>query len=295
MSLAELAEHPFRRVSALAELCELLAERSARYEETVLLAGGTDWIVERHMAPTAEEGARAYPLVVDVTRLPELRGIEIEGDRVTLGAATTFLEIRRHPLLALRAPLLAAMSREVGAVQIQARGTVGGNLATASPAADGVTALAALDAEVVLASVRGERSVPLASYFTGYKRSVRAADELIRAVTFALPAEGAITYWRKVGTRAAQAISKVALAAVAEKREGRLIRVGFGMASVAPTVALLPTVRALLLNVLPRTVTEEELDGATLADVAPIDDIRSTGAYRRHVACALVREFVKRV
>lgn len=295
MSLAELAEHPFERASSLDALCRLLHERSGRGEETILLAGGTDWIVERHMAPVGN-GGRPLPLVVDVSPLAELRGIAIDGETARLGAATTYLELRRHPALTARAPLLGAMAREVGAIQIQARGTLGGNLATASPAADGVAALTALDADVVLRSVRGERSVPLASYYLGYKRSVRAADEVIVRVDFRLPKkDGAFAYWRKVGTRQAQSISKVALAGVVELQDGRIARVGLGMASVAPTTVFLPSVRALALGAPPAALTDETLDRATLADISTIDDIRSTAAYRRHVACALVRELFRQL
>jgi CO/xanthine dehydrogenase FAD-binding subunit len=183
------------------------------------------------------------------------------------------------------------MAREVGAVQIQARGTLGGNLATGSPAADGVAALAALDADVVLLSMRGERRVALRDFYTGYRKTVRSADELILRVELELPKEAPVSYWRKVGTRSAQAISKVALAAVAEVSGGRVTRAGLGMASVAPTIAFLPAVRALLLSRPLASISDTDLDAATDAGVSPIDDVRSTGAYRRHVARALVRRF----
>jgi len=290
MSLPELLEYEYTRPPDLAALCALLAERADRGDETVLLAGGTDFFVELHIAPVAD-GGTLRPLVADVSRLDELRAIEIDGAAARIGAAATYAEIRRHPALAERAPILGAMAREVGAIQIQARGTLGGNLATGSPAADGVAALAALDADVVLRSARGERKVPVGAFYTGYRRTVRANDELILRVELALPASGAVNYWRKVGTRSAQAISKVALAAVGEIARGRATRIGLGMASVAPTIAFLPTVRALLLSRPLAEIVDAELDSATDADVAPIDDIRSTAAYRRHVARVLVRRF----
>ncbi|MEI8335191.1 MAG: FAD binding domain-containing protein, partial [Chloroflexota bacterium] len=211
----------------------------------------------------------------------------------------TFLEIARSPVVEHRVPLLGSAFRDVGAVQIQARGTLGGNLATASPAADGVAALAALDATLVLASVRGTRRVPLAAFYTGYKRSLRASDEAIVRIEIELPPRGARWSWRKVGTRRAQSISKVALAAVAELDGtgpgARVGRIGLGMASVAPTVTFLDAVRSLVLG---RTllslasVPAAELDAAVDAGISPIDDIRSTAAYRRHVARALVRTFL---
>ncbi len=289
MSVAELPLADFATPRSLGALLVLMSERAAHGEPTVLLAGGTDWYVERHVAPLSGDGAR--PFVADVSRLPELRTIAAQGDVLRVGAAATFLEIRRHPVVAARVPLLAAMAADVGALQIQARGTLGGNLATGSPAADGVCALAALDATVVLASVRGERRVPLARFYAGYRKTVREADEAIVAVEVATPREGARWVWRKVGTRLAQAISKVALAGVAELADGRLTRLGLGMASVTPTVALLPSVRALGLSREVASIGEDELDAAVQADIAPIDDVRSTAAYRRHVAGALVRRF----
>lgn len=290
MSLADLPAHEFERAASLAGLTALLAERTRRNEETILLAGGTDWIVERYIAQATAPGVR-LPLVVDISRLEELRGIQVTGEDVRIGAAATYLEIRRHSALSRRVPLLAAMAKDVGAVQIQARGTLGGNLATASPAADGVAALAALDAEIVLQSVRGERRVPLAHFYTGYKKSVRMLDEVIVRMDAHLPRLGAHWVWRKVGTRLAQAISKVALAGIAEVRNGRLIRLGFGMASVAPTTAFLSNVKALALSGPLSSITDAALDSALELDIAPIDDIRSTAAYRRHVAHALLRNF----
>ncbi|HEX5854797.1 MAG TPA: FAD binding domain-containing protein, partial [Thermoanaerobaculia bacterium] len=139
MNPAEVALHAFERPSTLAELCRTLSVRAGRGEKTVLLAGGTDWTVERRLAPP--EDPDELPLVLDVSRLPEMRGIHVAKERAEIGAAATFLEIGSHPVLSRRAPVLTAMAREVGAVQIQARGTLGGNLATASPAADGAAAL----------------------------------------------------------------------------------------------------------------------------------------------------------
>ena len=289
MSVAGLALHPFAAPKTLDDALALLAERAARNEKTVLLAGGTDWFVERHVAPP--ETAGTLPLVVDVSRLDGLRGISLDGETLRIGAATTYLEIRKDARVAARCPLLSAMARDVGALQIQARGTLGGNLASGSPAADGACALAALDATLVLTSVRGARRVPLSSFYTGYRKSVLAADELIEAVEVALPPEGSPFAWRKVGTRQAQAISKVACAALAVVAEGRATRLGLGMASVAPTVAFLPTTRALGLSKPFAGISDADVEKAILADVSPIDDVRSTAAYRRHVAVRLAQRF----
>ena len=304
MSVAGLPLHPFFTPRDLPETLDLLAGRAARGEKTVLLAGGTDWFVERHVAPP--ETAGTLPLVVDVSRLDGLGGISLDGhtldgdepggdtlhaDTLRIGGAVTYLELRRDARVAARCPLLAAMARDVGALQIQARGTLAGNLASGSPAADGVSALAALDATLLLRSVRGVRRVPLAEFYSGYRKSVLAPDELIEAVDVALPPPGAPYVWRKVGTRQAQAISKVALAGVAVVKDGRCTRLGLGMASVAPTVAFLTATRALGLSRPLAGIAPGEIEATVLADVSPIDDIRSTAAYRRHVAVALVTGF----
>ena len=299
MSVAGLALHPFATPRDLPEALGLLAERAARNEKTVLLAGGTDWFVERHVAPPETEGA--LPLVVDVSRLEGLRGISLaddvldgdtlDGHKLRVGGAVTYLELRKDAGVATRCPLLAAMARDVGALQIQARGTLAGNLASGSPAADGVCALAALDATLLLRSVRGARRIQVAGFYTGYRKSVLAPDELIEAIEIALPPAGSPFAWRKVGTRQAQAISKVALAGLAVVENGRCTRLGLGMASVAPTVARMPVTRALGLSRPLAEIADAEVEIAVLADVSPIDDVRSTAAYRRHVAVRLVKRF----
>ncbi len=294
MGLADLSRYAFARPHAVAEACELLATRASKALPTTLLSGGTDWFVERHTAPAMDLETEP-PLVVDVSGLAELTRIEWSGRTVRIGAAVPYATLRKDPSIASRLPLLSAMSKDVGAVQIQARGTLGGNLGTASPAADGVAALAALDARIVLTSVRGRRSVPIAAFLTGYRTTAREVDELIAEVEIDVPEPGSTWFWRKVGTRLAQAISKVALAAVASGAGERLTRVGLGMASVLPVTAFLPSVRELLATTTPEAIADGPLDEATVRDIAPIDDVRSTASYRRHVAKALVRNFVHTV
>jgi CO/xanthine dehydrogenase FAD-binding subunit len=208
-----------------------------------------------------------------------------------IGAATTYLEMRRSEAVLARAPMIERMARDVGAIQIQARGTFGGNLATASPAADGVAALAAYDAVVVVRSVRGERQIPFAELQTGYKASTRAADEIIVAVELPLPKAGSPWTWTKVGTRRAQSISKAALAAVAEVEGGQITRIGLGMASVAPVTSILAKTRQLALSKPLASITDDDVDEAVESDVSPIDDVRSNARYRLHVAKAIVRNF----
>ena len=286
MTAASTAGLSFAAPRSLPDLCRLLADRSRRGKETVFLAGGTDWFVERH-AGLPLDGS---PLVADLGRIDALKRIDLEGNRLLLGGAVTFAQLRRHDAVLAHADLLRQMAADVGAAQIQERGTLGGNLATGSPAADGVAALAALDAELVLASTAGERRVPLSRFYTGYRTTVRRPDEVIARIELIVSRAG-IHHWKKVATRRAQAISKVALAAVAEREGDRLVRLGLGMASVGPTVAFLEPVRLLGLSRPVAAISPAELDAATDASISPIDDVRSTAAYRRHVARALVRNF----
>jgi CO/xanthine dehydrogenase FAD-binding subunit len=297
MTVADLSSLPFERHAKLDDVCARLSELGAEGRRVVLLAGGTDFMVEQEMRAPFGPDATERPVVLDVSRLSELRGIEIvttaAGDVLRIGAGTTYLEMRRSELVLERAPLVARMAADVGALQIQARGTFGGNLATASPAADGVAALAAYDAIVVVRSVRGERRVPFPELQTGYKRSTRENDEVIVAVELPLPPKGTPWTWIKVGTRRAQSISKVALAALAVVEQGQVVRCGFGMASVAPVTSLLTKTRELFLSTPVARLRDEDIDKAVLSDVTPITDIRSTDAYRAHVACSVVRRFAR--
>jgi len=292
MTVADLVAYEMKRAESLDGVCAILAERHSRGESTVLLAGGTDWVVEQEMRKPQEKG-QALPLVVDISRLADLRGISFQRGVLRIGAAATYLEMRRNADILARAPMIERMASELGAMQIQGRGTLGGNLATASPAGDGVAALAAYDATIIVRSVRGERRIAFGDLQTGYKQSTRAPDEIIVAVEMNLPGEGTPWIWRKVGTRRAQAISKMALAGIAVRSNERVVRFGLGMASVAPVTATLPKTRALVLSKPLPEITAEEIDNAVMADISPIDDVRSTGVYRKHVAKAIVRGFLR--
>lgn len=292
MSLCDLPLFEFGRVASLDGLCSLVHERHARGDKTVLLAGGTDWMVEQELKAPLALG-EPVPLVIDVSRMAELRGIALENDRLRIGAAATYLELQRSSEVRERAPLLERMSRDVGAVQIQARGTLGGNIATASPAADGVAALAAYDAHIVVQSVRGQRRIAFSDYQTGYKSCTKAADEIIVAIEIDVPKPDAIWVWRKVGARKAQAISKVALAGVAEIHEGRALRFGLGMASVAPVTARMQHTRDLVLSTPLSKLSAAQMDEAIEKDISPIDDVRSTREYRLHCAKAVTKAFIR--
>jgi xanthine dehydrogenase small subunit len=239
------------------------------------IAGCTDVFVGLNFGT---ERARRY---LNLWSLDALRGISVRGDRLVIGALATYTDVIRSPLVRKRLPMLAAAAREIGGVQIQNRGTVAGNVANASPAGDTLPVLAAADAAVVLRSAaRGERRVPIHEFYAGYRKTVMEADELIVAIE-APPIVGR-QWFRKVGTRAAQAIAKVTLAGVA----GSSLRVALG--SVAPTVVRAPRTEAHLqaggsIHDATRLLQEE---------ISPIDDIRSTAEYRRRVAANLLTQFV---
>jgi CO/xanthine dehydrogenase FAD-binding subunit len=237
------------------------------------IAGCTDLYVNLQFGTLA---ARRF---IDLWPLTELRGIAATGHGLRIGALSTFSELIRSPLVRKRLPMLVAASKEVGGRQIQNRGTIGGNIANASPAGDSLPVLAACDAIVVLQSSGGERRVPFTTFYTGYRTSVRRAEELIAAIE--VPKVEGTQYWRKVGTRRAQAISKVMCAAIA----GPEVRIALG--SVAPTVQRLPRTEAVLSG----GGSLERAQQTLMAEIAPIDDLRSTAEYRRVVSANLLADF----
>ena len=237
------------------------------------LAGCTDVYVGFNAGTVR---ARAF---LDISRLSALRRIREESGLLVVGALATYTDIIRSRLVRSRLPMLAAAAREVGGPQVQHRGTLGGNIANGSPAGDALPVLAAADAVLVLVSAGGERRVPFTGFHTGYRASVLRADELIAAVEVP-PVEGK-QWFRKVGTRAAQAISKVVMAAV--RNDAPRIALG----SVAPTVVRVPRTEAALAS----DAGIAEAQRVLAEEIHPIDDVRSTAAYRRRVATNLLRAF----
>ncbi|HMB80633.1 MAG TPA: FAD binding domain-containing protein [Vicinamibacterales bacterium] len=215
--------------------------------------------------------------------LAGLRAIEVRGDVLAIGALATHTDLIRSPLVRRRIPMLAAAAREVGGVQIQNRGTLGGNVANASPAGDTLPVLAAADAVVVLRSASETRRVPFTAFYTGYRQSVRRPGELIVGVE--IPAIHGTQWFRKVGTRAAQAISKIVIAGVAPVKPGGSVRIALG--SVAPTVVRATRTEAALAG----GASIEDARRILVDEIAPIDDIRSTAEYRRRVASNLLARF----
>lgn len=242
-------------------------------EAVTPIAGCTDVYVGLHFGTMAE---RRF---VDLWGLDELRGVRVDGGVLRIGALTTYTEIIASKVVKRRVPMLIAASREVGGAQIQNRGTIGGNIANASPAGDTLPVLAAANARVVLRSADEERRIPFGDFYTGYRASVRRPDELITAIE--IPPVVGKQWWRKVGTRRAQAISKIMMAGV----RGPEVRIGIG--SVAPTVLTAPKTA----SVLSQRGSIADAQAALASEIHPIDDVRSTGEYRRSVALNLLATF----
>jgi len=252
-------------------------------------AGGTDLMV------LLEAGKLPHRKFLSIWKLAELRGIDLSQAHATLGALTTYSQIRRHTILGREFPLLARAAAETGSIATQNRGTLGGNMANASPAADSPPALLVYDAELELVSSRGSRWVPYHGFWTGYKQTALRQDELIRRIRLPMPTRKWKHYYRKVGTRRAQAISKVCFAGAARIDVGRIMDVRIALGSVAATV-------------LRAVETEKILQGERLSppllraaqetlarEIAPIDDIRSTARYRRRIAQNLLAEFIEQL
>ena len=237
------------------------------------LAGATDLYVALNF------GTLESTRFLDLSALHPLRRITMRNDTLRIGALATYTALLRSRLIRRHLPMLASAAREVGGMQIQNRGTLGGNVANGSPAGDTLPVLAVAEAVVVLRSLDEERRVPFGEFYTGYRTSVRRPDELILA--FEIPPIDGRQWFRKVGTRAAQAISKVVMAAVRGPRP----RIAVG--SVAPTVIRLSSVERALSD----GADMDEAVGRLDEDIRPIDDLRSTGAYRRDVAANLLRRF----
>lgn len=258
-----------RRARTLAGAIDILRSEPG----TVPLAGCTDVYV------TLEFGGRPGTRFLDLSPLKALHRITLKDDMLSIGALATFTEVQASRLVRQRLPMLVEAARLVGGIQIQNRGSIGGNIANGSPAGDSLPVLAAADAVVVLHGPEGDRRVPFNNFYTGYRTSVRRADELIVAVEVP-PVQGR-QWFRKVGTRAAQAISKVVFAGV------RAAAPRLALGSVAATVVRLPRTEAALAAGQPL----ESALGLLAGEIAPIDDVRSTAAYRREVAANLVRQF----
>ena len=253
------------------------------------LAGGTDLMVQM----TGELG-EPPGRILDIWRLDELRGITVEADALVIGALTTYTEIRRSPLVAEFVPSLADAAATIGAAQIQNRGTIGGNAINASPAGDTLPVLLAVGATFVLGSANGERSVAADDFWPAYRTTARRDDELLLRIRIPLAADRQVRF-RKVGTRRAQAISKVVIALAWEATDGveawQQVRLALG--SVAATPVRAAAAEAILEGAVPSRETADAAVAALAAELKPIDDVRSTADYRRLVAGRVLRRLIR--
>ena len=273
--------------SSLPEALDLLGREPRGWRP---LAGGTDLMV------LFAAGRLPDTRFLDLSGLSELKGIEVQEDAVFLGALCTFTELRQHPLLRAEFPNLVEGARQTGALAIQNRGTLGGNLANGSPAADTPPSLLAYGAELELRSALTGRWVPCEAFHTGYKQNALLPGELL--VRVKLPRQRgarAFHYFRKVGTRKAQAISKTCLSLWARLEEDRLAELRIGVGSVAPVPFRARRTEELLLGAPLAALPLAEAAGTLMDEVAPIDDIRSTAAYRRRVTGNLLVEALERM
>ena len=271
----------------LTEALALLADEPGVWKP---FAGGTDLMV------LFEAGRLSHKKYVNIWNLAELRGIEVSPEHVTLGALTTYREVQAHEVLRQEFPMLCQAASETGGLAIQNRGTLGGNVANASPAGDSPPALLVYDAQLELVSAQGSRLVPYNGFHTGYKQMLMRPDELIKSIR--LPRERDERwqqYYRKVGTRKAQAISKICFAGLARLDAGEIKDVRLALGSVAPVVVRCSRTENVLKN--------QKVDAATISaaraelarEISPIDDIRSTANYRLQVAMNVLEEFLMKL
>jgi CO/xanthine dehydrogenase FAD-binding subunit len=275
-------EPPVSSPDTLAQAFELMASGSFRP-----LAGGTDLMVQ--LAADVVEPPAA---VLDLWRLDELRGIGYDGYDVSIGALVTWTELRASTVIRARLPALAEAAATIGASQIQNRGTIGGNICNASPAGDSLPVLLAVDATFDIGSSAGERSVPAREFWTAYRQTALRPDELLLRVRF--PVErGRHTRYRKVGGRAAQAISKVVMALSYRDDGPRWHEVRLALGSVAPTPVRARRTEAVLEGAPARERVADEAAATLAEEIAPIDDVRSTAAYRRSVSGRVLHRLLR--
>jgi CO/xanthine dehydrogenase FAD-binding subunit len=283
---ADPAEYKLVSPGSLHAVLSLMAGEPAQW---LPIAGGTDVMV------LYSAGKLPNRKLVNIWNIPELRQIEVFPNRIRIGAACTYTALRRHEIVLREFPLLATAASWTGGIANQNRGTLGGNIANASPAADSLPALLVYDAELTLISVRGEHRVAYQNFHTGYKQTALAADELIRDISLPRRFSGYVSHARKVGARNAQAISKVCLAALCQCAKGTVRDVRLALGSVAPIpLRLNETERVLNGNKIEETLIDEARK-SVVKEIRPIDDIRSTARYRSAVAGNLVAEFLEKL
>jgi CO/xanthine dehydrogenase FAD-binding subunit len=283
---ADPAEYRLVSPGNLQAVLSLLAGEPAQW---LPIAGGTDVMV------LYSAGKLPNRKLINLWNIPELRQIEVFPDRICIGAACTYTALRSHDTVAREFPLLATAAAWTGGIANQNRGTLGGNIANASPAADSLPALLVYEAELTLVSARGERRVDYRCFHTGYKQTAMAADELIRDISLPRRFSGYVSHARKVGTRNAQAISKVCLAALGQIANGAIQDVRLALGSVAPVPLRLHETEHALTGKRIEAALIDTANKSVVKEIRPIDDIRSTARYRAAVAGNLVAEFLEKL
>lgn len=250
-------------------------------------AGGTDLMV------LFEAGKLEHRKFFSIWHLPELRGIEETAEHITLGAMTTYTDVQAHAALQREFPMLGQAARETGSIATQNRGTLGGNIVNASPAADSPPALLCYDAELELTSAQGARWVRYDEFHLGYKKMLLHDNELLRSIRLPRRAAGWRDYYRKVGTRRAQAISKVCFAGSVQMADGIIRDIRIALGSVAPVPYRCRVTEAVLRGQHPSPAWFAAAREEIAREISPIDDIRSTARYRTRVTQSLLDEFLR--
>jgi OHCU decarboxylase len=283
---AHPAEYELVAPRTLPAVLSLLAQDPGAW---LPIAGGTDVMVQY------SAGKLSSHKLVSIWNLPELRRIDISADEIQIGAGCTYTDLRANETINREFPLLASAAAWTGGIANQNRGTLGGNIVNASPAADSLPALMAYEAELLLVSALGERRVPYANFHIGYRKTQLAPGELIRAVCLKQQFSGYYAHARKVGARNAQAISKVCLAALGHLADGIVDDLRLAVGSVAPVpMRLTETERIVKGNrIEPHLIQLAKT--AAAREIRPIDDIRSTSRYRVAVTANLVAEFLEQL
>ena len=283
---AYIPDYQLMTTSSLAETLSLLANEPGVWKP---LAGGTDLMV------LLEAGKLPHRNYINIWKLDELRSVEIEPQHITVGALTTYTDVQANEILRAEFPMLCQAASETGGLAIQNRGTLGGNIVNASPAADSPPALLAYDAELELSSAESSRWLPYEGFHTGYKQMQIREDELLTRIRLPRTIQPLKHYYRKVGTRKAQAISKVCFAAVARTDGKRIDELRIALGSIAPVPLRCVRTEDVLRG--------QEIDQAVIAsgketlarEIAPIDDIRSTKNYRLRISQNLLADFLENI
>jgi OHCU decarboxylase len=280
------AEYELVAPRTLPDVLSLLAHEPGAW---LPIAGGTDVMVQY------SAGKLAARKLVSIWNLPELRSIEVTADEIQIGAGCTYTDLREHEVITREFSLLSSSASWTGGIANQDRGTIGGNIVNASPAADSLPALMVYHAELLLVSARGERRVPYANFHISYRKTRLAPEELIRAVCLKRQFSGYYAHARKVGARNAQAIAKICLAGLGHLVGGIVDDIRLAVGSVAPVPLRLSETERIIKGKLIDTQLIQLAKTAAAAEVRPIDDIRSSARYRAAVTANLVGEFLEQL